>query len=189
MNWVDLVVLGVVGLSGVLAFIRGLLREVMGVGAWIVAYYVAWRYYPVLEPKFTEWLSDPDMVEPAAIGMMFVATLIVLSVVANMLDGMARGPALGGINRTLGMVFGLARGAALVVFAYILAGIVVDVGNWPDPVIQARSLPLAYAGAVWAVGRLPEKYRPKVDPPPAGCETRAADVLHDIPAGRAIDRN
>ena len=42
----------------------------------------------------------------------------------------------------LGLVFGLARGAALVIVAYIVAGMVIPVDRWPDAVLEARSLTL-----------------------------------------------
>ncbi len=189
MNWVDLVVIALVGLSCLLALYRGLLREVLGVGAWIAAAVCAFESFHFVQPQFRGWISSPDTADAAAFGSVFVITLVVLSVVANVVGGLVRGSVLGGVNRTLGMVFGLLRGAALVIFAYILAGSLVEVDRWPAPVLQARTLPLAFQGSVWAVGLLPADWRPKVYPPPAGRDTRAADLLHANPAGRAIDRN
>ncbi len=188
MNWVDLVIIAILGFSALLAFMRGLMREVLGIGAWIGAGLFSLWAYPFVLPRFQGWIDNPDLVGPAAYVAMFVVGLIVLSVVANIVGGVVRGSPLGGIDRTLGVVFGLARGAALVVFAYIIAGMVVETDRWPDPVLQARSLPIAYEGARWATGFLPENYRPKIYPPPAGRETRAADLLHANPLGRALGR-
>ena len=91
----------------------------------------------------------------------------------------------GSIDRTLGVVFGLVRGAALVMVAYIAAGLLVTPERWPEPVLQARALPYAYQGAAWLVGQLPPQYRPKVPEPPPGRETRSADLLHVPAQGRA----
>ena len=118
------------------------------------------RDLPFVQPRFREWIANPDLADPAAFASMFLVALIVLSIVANIVGGVVRESLLGGIDRTLGVVFGLVRGAALVVFAYIIAGMVVETDRWPDPVLQASSLPFAYQGAVWATGLLPEGYRP-----------------------------
>jgi membrane protein required for colicin V production len=98
---------------------------------------------------------------------------------------LVRASPIGGLDRTLGLVFGLARGAALLVLAYIIAGMVVQVDRWPDVVLQARSLPLVYQGASWAVQRLPADHRPLLYAPPQGRETTADALLHATPQGRA----
>ena len=186
MNWVDLVVIGVVAFSGLLAFMRGLVREVLGIGAWIGAAFFAIWAYPSAYSKMQHWFPNPDIASPAAFAACFLLALIVLSVVAGIIGSVVRGSLLGGLDRTLGMVFGLLRGVALVIFAYIAAGMVVATDRWPEPVLQARCLPYAFAGAEWVADQLPPGYRPSVHPPPAGRETKAADLLHATPQGRAI---
>ena len=188
MNWVDLCVIAVVLFSALLAFMRGLMREVLGIGAWVGA--ALWAFYagPIVEPRFREWIANPELVAPAAFAAMFLAALIFLSIIASIIGGVVRGSLLGGIDRTLGVVFGIARGAALVVAAYILVGMVSETDRWPEPVLQARTLPIAYEGAEWFTNLLPVAYRPRIYPPPPGRETRAADLLHANPQGRAVGR-
>ncbi len=188
MTWVDLVVLGVLAVSALLAFMRGFVREVLGIGAWVAAVAVAVWAFPYARPHFREWLGTPDLVDPITFAAVFIVTLLVLLLICHWIGALVRGSVLGGVDRTLGLVFGLVRGAALVVFAYIAAGLVVPVDRWPDPVLQARSLPVAYAGAVWAADRLPPDYRPKLQPPPAGRQTTAEDLLRATPQGRATSR-
>jgi membrane protein required for colicin V production len=184
-NWVDLAVLGVVALSALLAFMRGFVREVLGIGAWVGAAVFSVVAFPYVAPKFHEWLGDPSVADPAAYVAMFVAALIALSLLTGAIGAAVRMSMLGGIDRTLGVVFGIARGAVLVIFAYIAGGTLIAIDRWPEPVQQARLLPYAYQGAVWAVGLLPDEYRPNVPKPPPGRETRAADLLHALPQGRA----
>ncbi|MBN9559825.1 MAG: CvpA family protein [Alphaproteobacteria bacterium] len=188
MTWVDLVVLGVLAVSALLAFMRGFVREVLGIGAWVAAVLVAIWAFPYARPQFREWLGTPDLVDPVTFAVVFVVTLLVLLLICHWIGALVRGSVLGGVDRTLGLVFGLVRGAALVVFAYIAAGLVVPVDRWPDPVLQARSLPAAYAGAAWAAAQLPPDYRPKLQPPPAGRQTTAEDLLRAAPVGRATNR-
>jgi membrane protein required for colicin V production len=186
-NWVDLIVLGVIGISALLAFARGLVREVLGIGAWVGAAFFAVWAAPFVDQRFLRWFG-PDVGKPAALGAMFLAALIVLSIVSSMIGGLVRMSALGGVDRTLGMVFGLLRGVVLVAFAYIVAGWVVTADRWPAPVRQARSLPYAFEAASFAANLLPRAYRPNVALPPAGRETRVDDLLRALPQGKAIAR-
>jgi membrane protein required for colicin V production len=187
-NWVDLIVIGVVAISALLAFMRGLVREVLGIGAWVGAAFFAVWAFPFVRERFRGWFGGPDIGDPAAIGAMFVVALIVLSVVSGMVGRLVRLSVLGGVDRTLGVLFGLVRGAALVAFAYIAAGWVVTADHWPQPVLQARTLPYAFEAAKWAAGLLPAEYRPNVRVPPAERETKADDLLRALPQGRALAR-
>jgi membrane protein required for colicin V production len=189
MTWVDILVLGVLAISALLAFLRGFVREVLGIGAWAGAAIVAIWGFPYARPRFEQWLSgSPDLVTPVTYGALALVTLIVLLVVSHWIGVLVRDSPLGGLDRTLGLLFGLVRGAALVVFAYIAAGMVIPVDRWPAPVLDARAMPLAYTGAVWAVARLPAGYRPHVYPPPTGPQTTADVLLQALPQGSAMGK-
>lgn len=186
-NWIDLVVLAIVAVSALLAFLRGFVREALGVGAWIGAAFVGWWAFPYSQPRAREMISGyPELADLAAFVAVFVVALILLSVVAGMLGGLVRGSLLSGIDRTLGIVFGLVRGAAVVIAAYVALSLVVPPDHWPPPLLQARSLPYAYEGAAWATTLLPEPYRPAIKPPPGGPQTRAEDLFQPQPQGRAL---
>ena len=187
MNWVDLVVLAVIALSGLLAFMRGLVREVLGLGAWLIAAFVASSYgvFPFVQPWMRGQFSDPTTADIVAFGGVFVVSLIVLWMVAATVGAMVRGSFLGGLDRTLGLVFGLARGAGLIAVMYVLVGMAIPTEQWPAPVIQAAALPTVYRGAEWIAAQVPPAYRPSVAPPPAGRPTTSAMLLQPKPAGRA----
>ncbi len=188
MNWVDLAVLALIALSGLLAFMRGLVREVLGVGAWVAAALVASPYgvFPYIQPWVRRQFSDPTTADLVAFGAVFLVALIVLWVVAGALSSAVRGSALGGLDRTLGLVFGLARGAVLVAVAYVLVGMAIPVEQWPAPVRQARFLPTVYEGAVWLADQAPPRYRPAVAEPPPGRPLSSASLLQSSPKGRAF---
>ena len=186
MNWVDAAIIAVIVVSALLAFMRGFVREVLGIGAWVGAAGAAIWGGPFVLPKFQLWITDPNIAYPAAYAVVFIGALILLSVIAGLVGGVVRGSLLGGLDRTLGVVFGLARGAVLVAAAYIGLGLIAEPASWPAPVQRARSLPFAYSGAAWLIGLLPDGYRPKLPPPPAQPETRAEDLLQPQPQGRAV---
>jgi membrane protein required for colicin V production len=188
MTWVDLAVLGVLAMSALLAFMRGLVREVLGIGAWAGAIVAAIEAMPTARGFVRQWITEPIWVDPAAFLSVFLVTLIVLSIVARLIGRLVRGSVLGGVDRTLGLVFGLARGAALVILAYILAGLVEPLDHWPAPVLEARALDPAYQGASWAVQQLPADYRPRIYAPPSGREATAEALLRATPQGRATGK-
>ncbi len=187
-TWVDFAILGVLAVSALLAFLRGLVREVLGIGAWIGAALAAAWGLPLVRGQAQRWITNPVWVDPIAFIVIFLVSLIILMLIARAIGRVVRGSPLGGVDRTLGLVFGLARGAALVVLAYIVAGMVVPLDHWPDPVLEARSLEPAYAGARWAVHQLPVDYRPRLYAPPAGRQTTAEALLHATPQGRAVGK-
>ena len=186
MNWVDGAVLVLVAFSGMLGFVRGMVREVFGLAAWVGAAIAAWWFFPDVQGLARQAIENPDVADPVAFGGIFLVVLIVLSVIARVLGGAVRKSALGGLDRTLGLVYGLARGAAIVIAAYLIAGAVEPVDRWPDQVLEARTLPSIYLGAAWVVQRLPEDYRPALVVPPAGRPTGSAELLQANPAGHAL---
>lgn len=189
MTWVDLVVLGLLALSGLLAFARGLVREVLGIAAWGGAAAAAIAAMPEMREVVRGYLPSPDWVDPAAFAVTFLGSLIVLMIVASILGRLARGSMLGGLDRTLGLVFGLVRGAVVVVIAYILGQMVFPIERWPDPVLHAQTLCPSYEAAVWARDQLPQAYRPNsLEAPPTCHEASSEALLRAIPKGTAIGK-
>jgi membrane protein required for colicin V production len=188
MTWVDLAVLGVLLLSALLAFMRGLVREVLGLAAWIGAIFTGLWALPRIRPQFIEWLGPSPWIEPLAFASVFIVALVVLLLLARWISAFVRASPIGGLDRTLGLVFGLGRGAALVVLAYMIGQWVVHIDRWPGAVLEARSLPMAYEGAVWVAGKLPAEYRPQRISAPPDRHATAESLLQATPQGRAVGR-
>lgn len=183
MNWVDLAIIAVAAISGILGLMRGFVRESLGLGAWAGAGYLAVIAAPLVRPQFIEWLGSPDLADPAAYAVLFILGLIVLSMIAGWIGSAVHAAGLGGVDRSLGMLFGVLRGAALVVAAYIIGGLVTPADRWPEPVRQARLLPLIGEAAIWVSGRLPAAYRPTL-PGATGRDPKAGELLQAPPLGR-----
>ena len=188
MTWVDLVVFGFLLLSGLLAFARGLVREVLGIAAWIGAVAAAFLGLPIMQPITSGWFrtDQQEWVKPVSFMIIFLVALVVLSLIARLVGGAVRRSALGGIDRTLGLLFGLARGAVVIIIAYIVGQMVFPIARWPDAVLQARTLTPTYDAAAWVCTWLPPDYRPHtLDAPPRGPQATADQLLHATPEGRA----
>lgn len=190
MTWVDAAVLGVVLLSGFLAFFRGFVHEVLGIGAWLGAAAVAIWAEPAARPLFARWLSGhPGMDILAAYASVFLVSVAVLLLISHALGRIVRRSALGGLDRSLGLVFGLARGAAIVAVAYIIGGwLAGEPQQWPVPVRNAMALGPTYRGAVWVASFLPPGYQPQVYKPPGGRQETASDLFSAAPRGRATQQ-
>jgi len=189
MTWVDLAVFGFLAISGLLAFVRGFVREVLGVGAWAGAVAAAFAGLPMMREVVRTWFQTPEWVDPVSFVIVFLVAVIILTLIAGSISRFVRRSALGGVDRTLGLLFGLARGAAVVVIAYILGQMVFPIQRWPDSVLDARTLTPTYEAARWVRDQLPETFRPhRLDPPPAGRETTAEALLHANPQGRATGK-
>lgn len=186
MNWVDLVVLAVILLSGLLGLGRGLVREALGVAAWIGAIWASFTFYEPVQPVVARWLPNPDLSTPATLLAVFVAALIVFSVIAQLIGRLVQRSWLGGLDRTLGAVFGLIRGGAILVAAYILGGMAIPPEQWPDPVQDARSLPFVHEAAIWTADRFPPEHRPAVAALPSQPDATAGSLLQQTPWGHPM---
>jgi membrane protein required for colicin V production len=161
-NSVDLIVIAVVLVSGVFAFVRGLVHELLALGAWIGAgiatYYGIDRVIPVAR-RLTDVQPLADIGAGAAL---FLAVLIVLSVATRILVRQIRNSSFGALDRSLGLLFGLARGALIVAIAWLTTAWAYQEEPLPEWIAEARTLPLAQAALYDA---LPEALRPEELPP------------------------
>ena len=187
MNVADAGVAAVVAISALIGFARGFIREVFGIGAWVGAIVLAIYFAYLVRPPILRWTGDPAVAEPLSYAAIFLPSLIVLSVVTGSIGNAVRDSMLGGLDRTMGLTFGVARAALLIAAAYIALGWLQQPASWPDAVREARSTPYAYQLAVWLVHFLPERYRPNVVPPPT-TEMKQTDLLQPSPRGRATAR-
>lgn len=188
MNWVDLTVLVVVGISAALAFMRGFVREALGIAAWAGAAYLSYTYVDLVRFPVRDLVGDPSMGDIVAYAALFLAALLVLTIVTGIIAQIFHSLGLGAVDRTLGIAFGVARGAMLMVAAYIGAGFVIPPERWPEPVRQARMLPLVADAAAWAAERVPPGFRPNVPLPPLTPTTSAFDLLQAVPLGRQVPK-
>lgn len=164
-NSADLIVLSVVLISGIFAFVRGLVHELLALGAWIGAgiatYYGIDHVIPVAR-RLTDVQPIADVGAGAAL---FLVVLIVLSVATRILVKQIRKSSLGALDRSLGLLFGLARGALLVAITWLTIAWAYQEEPFPDWMAKARTLPLVQAGARALYDALPEGFRPKEMPP------------------------
>ena len=142
--------------SAVLAYVRGLVQEVLSVAGWIGATFATVYGFPYLKP-FARQLTGIDIVADFGAGIViFVVSLVLLSLFTRRISKVVKDSALGAVDRSLGFLFGLARGALIVVVAYIGLGMVYPEDEQPKWIHQARSMELIAPGASWLAALIPE---------------------------------
>ena len=173
MNPVDVVAIAIVVLSALFGFVRGFVRELLGLAAWVGAGLLCEQLFPFLRGPARQMISNTAFADIAAYGVGFLVMVILLSLLAGLIGRLVQKSLLRGVDRSLGFLFGAARGAVLMVAVYIIGNLVVPVGQWPGSVRGARVTPLAYQGAEWIRSLVPEHLRPHIEAPGPSGQTDA----------------
>jgi membrane protein required for colicin V production len=123
MTWLDYAVVGVFAVSLVAGAWRGLVREVLSILGWVIAFLAANLLAGPLGPAMPAAIPSPELRIAAAYVAVFVGSLIVTALVGLLLSKIMKAAGLGGVDRMLGAIFGAARGLLIVLAATLLAGL------------------------------------------------------------------
>ena len=124
---IDGVVALLIVLSALLAYSRGLVREIMAIAGWVAAAILAFIFAPRVEPLVTEipvlgdFIGDScELSIIAAFAAVFAVALIIVSFFTPLFSSLVQRSALGGLDQGLGFLFGVARGILLVAIAFFV---------------------------------------------------------------------
>lgn len=184
----DIVVAGVLLISGVLAFSMGLVKFLLLIASWLGAAVAAYLGFLHLGPYFEFASEDPLFQAIAAAATLFILSLIVLTIATHMISNHIRGSVLGHLDRALGFVFGLFLGVILVSMIYIgLTLFWPDESDMPKQIAEAKTLPLIRVGAGALVSLLPEGTFTRVEPKGDELDD-AVESVEDAVKGLANDK-
>ena len=154
MNWVDFVLIGIIGVSLLISLVRGFVREAFSLAVWIAAFWISWFFFRELAVHLEPWVSVPSLRLGLAFAALLLVTLLLGALVNFLISQLVERTGLTGTDRLLGMFFGVARGVLLVAILVLLAGLT-PVPN--DPWWQeSRLIPYFQELAVWLRGFLPD---------------------------------
>jgi membrane protein required for colicin V production len=155
-TWLDIVLLSVMLISGILAMIRGFMREVLSIAAWGAAAVATALLYNRLLPIAKANISSDIVATGAVIGGVFLVTLLVVSIITVRISDMILDSRIGALDRTLGFLFGLGRGLIIVVVAFVFFAWLVPPGKQPDGVRNAKSRVVLENTGEWLQALLPQ---------------------------------
>ena len=138
---VDILVLAVLLISALIAFLRGVIREVLTITGVVGGLAAAYFGGPLLAPHMRGWFGVEEGIEPERLfgvlpydivadalsyGATFIVVVIVLSILSHFLAEGAKSVGLGAVDRSLGFVFGLLRGVVLLGLLYLPVHLFID---------------------------------------------------------------
>ena len=152
----DIVLLAVMLISGLLAMVRGFMREILSIASWIVAAGVTLYGFSRAVPYVKQYVSNELLANGIAIGGLFLGTLLVVSIITVKISDAILDSRVGALDRTLGFVFGLARGLIIMVVAFLFFAWLVPGKSQPDWARNARSRVVLQGTGDWLLSMLPD---------------------------------
>src|ERR1700747_1794388 len=152
----DILLILVMLVSGLLAMVRGFMREVLSITAWILAAVATLYSYGKLLPYAKQYFNSDIVAAVAVVGSVFLLTLLVVSVFTIRVSDMVLDSRVGALDRTLGFLFGLARGLIIVVVAFLFFVWLVPSKTPPSWVANAKSKVVLQSTGDWLMSMLPD---------------------------------
>ncbi len=109
-SYLDLGLIGVVFISAILSMLRGFTREILAIASWAAAAVAAYYFHPVALPYIKPYITKDTFALAAAVGAVFLVTLIVVSIITVRISDAILDSKVGALDRSLGFFFGAARG-------------------------------------------------------------------------------
>lgn len=153
-QWVDIAIILVIGLSLLTGLFRGFVKELISLCTWILAIWLGFHYSQSLDPFLSSYIQDKSARTAVAFIIILFATLLIGGIINAIIVFLLKKSGLGGTDKTLGMAFGFVRG----IFIVALLMVAVQLTSLPseqyakDSKLYALFTPLV----TWLNGYMPE---------------------------------
>lgn len=155
--WFDLAAIAVIVLSTLFALIRGAVREILAIAAWVGAFVVAWYGFQPTRPHVHDLVGHELAADAITAAVVFLGPLLLFKLVSFKIGALIAAIGLRSVDRLLGAAFGLARGALIVCLAVIVVDFFTGHGDRPTWLAEARTLPYADDGIEVLRGIVPDE--------------------------------
>ena len=152
----DILLLVVMLISGLLAMIRGFMREVLSIAAWGIAAIATLYGYSRILPTVKTYVTSDIVAAAVTIIGVFLITLLVISIITVRISDMILDSRVGALDRTMGFLFGLGRGLIIMVVAFLFFAWLVPDRSQPEWVKSAKSKVVLQSTGEWLMSMLPE---------------------------------
>lgn len=155
MHVIDLLVVGVISASALIGLFRGFFPELLSLLTWIVAIWAGWNFSGLVEPYVAGKLNSPFLELWVSRGVLFVSVLLIGGLIGQLVALVIRKTGLSGTDRSLGLLFGLLRGAVIFGVAILFAGMLnLSEETWWN---ESKAIPYGVQIADWIHSMLPEE--------------------------------
>ena len=185
LSYIDPIVVLVIVVSAIYATYRGFVSETLSVFAWAAAAFATLFFGPKLAPYARGLTSSPFLGQLIGYAAIFLVVLIPLSFVSYRFSESVRNSPVGTLDRSLGAMFGIVRGLAIVGMAYIAFTTIVPVRSQPAWLTGAKSLPLIRGSAQVLLAVVPDQHLGTAKAEPASGPNDAAIPVHEPRPGVA----
>ena len=156
-NGLDFVVILLILVSAMFAYFRGFAHEILTVAAWLGAVFATIYGLPYAKPYARQFLAIEFLADLVAGVVVFVVSLIAFSLITNLIGKWAQGSGLGMLNRSLGFLFGILRGALLICLVYVGVEWMMPPDDQPPWMRTARTMRLIETGSVFLRSLVPDE--------------------------------
>ena len=157
MNAFDAIVLGILVLSGLLSLFRGFIREVLSIFAWVgaamITLYNADKVAAALKPSLGGGAAS---IIVGTLGTYFVALIIISIINMILMKYLKPASEVGGIDKVLGLIFGVVKGTIIVILGFYILTFVYDENSMPEEVRTAWSYPRLQSATKVFIGYMPD---------------------------------
>lgn len=162
LNNLDIVILIVVGISALIALSRGLIKEVLSIIGWVLATFCVIYLLPLVTPFAEQHIDSAGFAAVISATLIMIVFFIIWILLTGKLIGKVRKSKLSGLDRVLGLFFGIARAFLLVVLCYILINWMVPKENQADVLTKSKYFNIAGSFAKPIEELIPEQTLAKI---------------------------
>jgi membrane protein required for colicin V production len=173
MNVLDIIVIVVIALSALLAFARGFVKEALSILSWVGAAAATVYGLRYVRPYADQLISSPMIASAVASIAIFVVSLIVISIVTSAIARRVKSSSLSALDRSLGFLFGAARGIVLACLGVLVISWTIPEPDWPGWMRDSKTRPYLANGADYLKSLVPAQTRAR------GAEA-AAETQHNF---------
>lgn len=151
----DGILVGFTLVSAMLAMVRGFSREVLSIASWVAAAAAAYFFHPIVLPYVQPYIDHAQVQLAVAAAIVFFVALIVVTIITMKIADFIIDSRIGALDRTLGFLYGAARGVLVVAVGLLFFSWLVG-PNAPSWISEAKSLPLLEGVGDWLESILPD---------------------------------
>lgn len=163
MNSIDIAIIVILGLSCLMGIVRGFTREILGLFTWLGAAGAAYLAYPSFSGIARGHIANPVIADTITGILLFIVFLVIFSIITFHLANAIRDSVVGSVDRGLGLVFGVFRGALFICAIEVVFSLFIPRETQSEKVQTAQFVPMVRRGADELVMMLPANVRQMID--------------------------